>query len=169
MFSLRLACEIPENFVAITALTANLPTNAKDLCNPKKGTNLIIINGSSDPIVPYEGGDVTLFGRSRGKIFSTDDTIQHFKSIYHCGSVKTKIIPRSKEDDSTQVNLSSWQCGSGSLNLIKINEGGHSWPGGVAYLPESIIGKTSMQFSASDIIADLVESNGKLLEKDLFP
>jgi polyhydroxybutyrate depolymerase len=169
MFSLRLACEMPEKFVAITAITANLPTTAKDVCIPKKGTNLTIINGSSDPIVPYDGGEVTLFGKSRGKIYSTDETIQHFKNIYSCGSVKTKIIPKSNEEDPTQASLSSWRCNTGSLYLIKINQGGHSWPGGVAYLPKSLIGLTSNQFSASKLIADLVQSNGKISESNLKP
>lgn len=46
-------------------------------------------------------------------------------------------------------------CGlSGYLVSIAALGGGHTWPGGNQYLPERIIGKTSMDIDASEIIWD---------------
>ncbi|PJE01778.1 MAG: hypothetical protein CK427_09670 [Leptospira sp.] len=169
MFVLRLACEVPEKFLAITALTANLPSTAKDVCSPAKGTNLTIINGSADPLVPYDGGNVIVFGRNRGEIISTSATLEHFESFYKCSNSQTKTIHSPTESDPTEVLLSQKKCSSGSINLLKIENGGHTWPGGIVYLPEAIIGKTSNQFSASKLIADLIKNKGKLIEKELQP
>jgi len=36
--------------------------------------------------------------------------------------------------------------------LYATGGGGHTWPGGLQYFPESIIGKTSREFNASEII-----------------
>ena len=36
--------------------------------------------------------------------------------------------------------------------IIAVIGGGHTWPGGLQYLPESVIGKTSREFNASEVI-----------------
>ncbi|MCX6008557.1 MAG: hypothetical protein NTW48_00675 [Chloroflexi bacterium] len=36
--------------------------------------------------------------------------------------------------------------------LYAIEGGGHTWPGGLQYLPELVIGKTSREFNASEVI-----------------
>jgi len=36
--------------------------------------------------------------------------------------------------------------------IIAVSGGGHTWPGGLQYLPESVIRKTSREFNASDVI-----------------
>lgn len=33
--------------------------------------------------------------------------------------------------------------------LYTVTGGGHTWPGGLQYLPEGVIGRTTTQFSAS--------------------
>ena len=35
-----------------------------------------------------------------------------------------------------------------------VSDGGHTWPGGVQYLPERWIGPTSRDFAASEVIAE---------------
>jgi len=36
--------------------------------------------------------------------------------------------------------------------LYATGGGGHTWPGGLQYFPESIIGKTPREFNASEVI-----------------
>jgi polyhydroxybutyrate depolymerase len=162
MMSLRLACEIPDRFVSITAFTASLPIKAKELCKPSQAIHLIIVNGSKDPIVPYEGGEVSLFRKSRGSILSTLESAELFANAYRCYSPQNYSIPKILLDDPTSLNVKEWKCGEGSVQTITVQEGGHSWPGGINYLPESIIGKTSKQMNASSFLIDLIQKKGNI-------
>jgi polyhydroxybutyrate depolymerase len=59
----RLAMEGPVEIAAVAAVAANLPTPDASSC-PQQGrtSRVMLIHGTSDPINPYQGGTVTLFG-----------------------------------------------------------------------------------------------------------
>src|ERR1700682_6363793 len=59
----RLAIETPDEVAAVAALGANLPTPDTSSC-PQRGrtARVMLANGTLDPINPYEGGKVTIFG-----------------------------------------------------------------------------------------------------------
>ncbi|WCL50597.1 alpha/beta hydrolase family esterase [Leptospira sp. GIMC2001] len=168
MFALRLACEIPEQFVSIVSITSNLPINAEDKCTNTRRTNLTVINGTADPIVPFNGGVVSLFNKERGAILSTTDTMNHFRKIYQCSSSQSNIdLNKLFSNDPTSIQWKSWDCQSKQLNLIEIINGGHTWPGGSSYMPEFVIGKVSRELNASRLIGDLVKTKGKI-SKDIL-
>jgi len=48
--------------------------------------------------------------------------------------------------------MTAEKTGSDRKLIIAVIGGGHTWPGGLQYLPESIIGKTSREFNASEVI-----------------
>jgi polyhydroxybutyrate depolymerase len=56
----RLALEAPTRFRAIAAVAANVPTPRNFKCKPAgDGTSsVMIMNGTEDPLVPYDGGEV---------------------------------------------------------------------------------------------------------------
>ena len=45
--------------------------------------------------------------------------------------------------------MTAKKTGSDRKLIIAVIGGGHTWPGGLQYLPEAIIGKTSREFNAS--------------------
>jgi polyhydroxybutyrate depolymerase len=58
-----LALEMPDTFAALAAVAANLPIEANLDCQPsQRPVSIAILNGTNDPINPYNGGLVTLFG-----------------------------------------------------------------------------------------------------------
>ena len=76
----RLATEAADEIAAVVAVAANLPSADASSC-PQKGrtSRVMLVNGTGDPINPYEGGMVTLFGfGSRGAVMSAMATAQHF-------------------------------------------------------------------------------------------
>jgi polyhydroxybutyrate depolymerase len=61
--ALRLALETPDLLTAITAVGANLPAPSGNDCrlrDAEMAPSLLLINGSADPINPWEGGRVLL-------------------------------------------------------------------------------------------------------------
>jgi len=69
MMALRLICEAPELIAAAAPIAANLPAELIDHCRPIRATPLLLMNGTADPIVPYDGGALAFGG---GQVLSTD-------------------------------------------------------------------------------------------------
>ena len=62
--ALRLALEAPARFRAVAAVSASVPTPDNFKCRTpgQSASSVMIMNGTKDPIVPFEGGEVSLFG-----------------------------------------------------------------------------------------------------------
>jgi polyhydroxybutyrate depolymerase len=76
----RLALELPDRITAIGVVGANLPTDENCACEETgRPIPVIIINGTRDPINPYDGGSVTLFGfANRGAVRSARQSAEYF-------------------------------------------------------------------------------------------
>lgn len=156
MMSLRLACEVPGIIDGIVAVTANLPERPDGLnCKANATVNITIINGTEDPLVPYEGGYVTVLGRKHGRVISTADTFAFWKDRNKCTGEKQEPFQNDPSIDDTEVmHYTATGCQKGDVTLYKIKGGGHTWPGGVPYLPGFLVGKVSNQIDAGEIIKD---------------
>jgi polyhydroxybutyrate depolymerase len=78
----RLALEAPEQFRAVAAVAANVPTPENFKCKPAgQGTSsVLIMNGTEDPLNPFDGGEARLFGLflDRGPVLSSRDSVRYF-------------------------------------------------------------------------------------------
>lgn len=156
--SVRLALDLSDKIAAIAPVTAQLPLALQDK-TPKQPISVMIVNGTEDPIVPYQGGHVRLFrfGRSRGEILSTADTIEHFRLQNNCQATPKKIsLPDKDPNDSTRVEMEQYTgCADQTeVTLVKMIGGGHTWPGGAQYLKPKLIGRVSKDINAGAMIID---------------
>ena len=53
-----------------------LPVSLEDDCAEGPPVGLAVLNGTADPLVPYDGGQITLLGKERGGTLSTDRTMR---------------------------------------------------------------------------------------------
>ena len=126
----RLALEAPSRFRAVAAVAANAPTPENFKCKPAgQGTSsVLIMNGTKDPLNPFEGGEVKLFGLlRRGRVRSSRESGQYFAGLNHLtGPPETKESPGTGEDHVEQV---LWRNGSSvEVELLAIHGGGHGLP-----------------------------------------
>jgi polyhydroxybutyrate depolymerase len=155
IFSQRLACDLPDQIAAIGAVTGSLAEALEPACTPSRPVPVLMIMGEADPFVPWNGGVVK--GLGYGPVLSVPDTIAHW--VAHNGCDATPTItqePDRAPNDGTTVRRESYtNCHTGAdVTLYAVVNGGHTWPGGVQYLPESTIGKTSRDIDATTIIWD---------------
>lgn len=154
--STRLLCDRADIFRGGAILTAQISEAYAPKCSPSLPVAVMVMNGTDDPLVPYEGGDVKLFkkGKSRGKIISTDAFVEFWKGENGCQTaLPAKTLP-DLEADGTRVVVRKYKdCRDrGALELYRIEGGGHTWPGGKQYLGEKVIGKTCRDIVACDVI-----------------
>jgi polyhydroxybutyrate depolymerase len=151
--SARLACDLSEKLAAVAIVGASISTTAAAACRPTNSISVLIMQGTSDPLVSFDGGPLGKNGH-RGEILSHDAAVQKFASLNHCPAEPAGSHIPDTAHDGTAIDVSIYSCcASGSeVRSYAIVNGGHTWPGGIQYLPQSIIGKTSHNLEASETI-----------------
>lgn len=151
--SLRLACDLSDIFAAVAAVTANMPQDIIDRCNPNP-IGVLIMNGTNDPILPYQGGEVRVLNQSRGVVLSTEDSVNFWLSVNGCASNRISSTFDVDHSDKTAVIMTLYDsCQTDyPVALYRIEGGGHSWPGAPQYLTEDSVGPTSRDINASEVI-----------------
>lgn len=159
MFSERLACDLSNKISAIAAISGQLPVDYRPRCKPANPISVMQIGGTSDPIVPYDGGHVADFGGrgEGGTVLSVEATANFWARNNGCKGGKTQVeMPHPRIFDKTRIRQERYaDCPStGRVVVYTVEDGGHAWPGGPQYLPAVIVGRASRQMDASSAIAD---------------
>ena len=84
MFSHYLAAKLSAQIAAIAPVVGGMPEPLEKVFNPESAISVLIFNGTADPLVPYQGGDITAFGKKRGRIISTDGAAKKWATQAHC-------------------------------------------------------------------------------------
>jgi polyhydroxybutyrate depolymerase len=157
MMSYRLACELSEKIAAIAPVAGNVPEDIVPQCSPSKPVSVLVISGTDDPLVPWDGGHVTgPFGSKKlGKVLSVNDSIHYWIDHNNCNSTpEVTWLPDTDPSDGTLVWREVYGQGNNGTEVILygIKCGGHTWPDGLQYLSKIIIGKTCRDINANEII-----------------
>ena len=128
----RLALELPDRIAAVAPVAASLPDDANFDCEKSgKPVAVLVMNGTKDPMNPYEGGEAALYGiwASRGTVLSTDGTVRYFAELAgHHGAPRVVQYPDVNTHDHSRAELQIWNNGSGpEVVLLKIEGGGHTF------------------------------------------
>ena len=127
----RLALEAPFRCRAVAAVAANVPTPENFKCKPAgQGTSsILIMNGTKDPLNPFDGGDVSLFGLfiSRGKVRSSRGSAQYFADLNNITG--TPEASETEVADGVRVERVLWRNDSHvEVEFVAIHGGGHAMP-----------------------------------------
>ena len=151
--SSRLGCELSNRIAAIAVDAATIEaTTIASSCNPGRPVPAIYIHGTLDPLVPFTGGTVS--PGAGGTAISHFQAIDKWITINGCNTTPTITdLPDIANDGTTikQRVYSNTTNGSEVVSYVILN-GGHTWPQGYQYLNELIIGKTSQDMNACEVI-----------------
>jgi polyhydroxybutyrate depolymerase len=124
--SIRLALEAPSRFRAVAAVSANVPSPENYKCKSAgPGTSVMIMNGTKDPLVPFNGGEVNLLGLfyKGGNVRSSRESGQFFADLNHIAGTPVT------NHDAARVEQVLWRNGSNTeVELFAIHGGGHGIP-----------------------------------------
>ena len=135
---LRLALETPEFARAYAAVVASIPTPENMAAvQTRRAVSMLIMNGTKDPLNPWDGGEVVLRGvwGSRGMVMSTPASIDYFRALAGLDAAAdvTAFADRDSTDGST-VERSLWTApGKPRVALYAIKGGGHDVPHPATY------------------------------------
>jgi polyhydroxybutyrate depolymerase len=127
----RLALEAPSRFRAVAAVAANVPAPGNFKCKPAgQGTSsVMIMNGTKDPLVPFDGGEVNLLGLfyRNGKVRSSRESGQYFADLNSIAG--TPETNETQVADGVYVEQVLWRNDSKvEVELVATHGGGHGIP-----------------------------------------
>jgi len=127
--SLRLALEAPSRFRAVAAVAASVPTPENFKCKAAgTGTSVMIMNGTKDPLVPFDGGEVNLLGwfYKGGNVRPARESAQYYADLNQLAGT-----PETNQTVVAGVTVEQVLWGKDSkteVELLAIHGGGHGLP-----------------------------------------
>jgi polyhydroxybutyrate depolymerase len=152
--ALRLALEAPSRFRAVAAVSDSEPAPQNFKCTPPAhGTSsVMIMNGTADPLVPFEGGEVSLFGLfiKRGKVLSSRESARYFADLNHITGLPEGV--EKQFADGVQVEQILWRNDStAQVELVVVRGGGHGMPQPYQRHPR-LLGPSTMEPNGPEMI-----------------
>lgn len=158
----RLAIELSDKIAAAAPVCGNIPADLKSL--PANSVAIMMINGTDDPLVPFEGGYVHFNKKKLGKILSTSESASFWVKNNKISSTPViSALPDTNTADSCHVLKTTFgeREEPREVVLITIEGGGHTWAGGWQYINERWIGKTCRDFDACIMIWEFCKLHSK--------
>jgi polyhydroxybutyrate depolymerase len=133
-----LACEMGDQIAAV-GVVAGLYTNC-----PAR-TPLIAFHGTKDPIVPFDGGDISI-SPGDDNIPPIRRSVSEWAVAQGCDGLAAITHTTAAIELSTYHNCTA---GDGEALLYTVIGGGHTWPGTPFDIPADIVGVTTHDIDAT--------------------
>jgi polyhydroxybutyrate depolymerase len=151
----RLACARDVPIAAIAVVAASMDKGMD--YTPVHALPVMYIQGTADPLVPYDGG--MMKKGAGGEIYSHSEILQQWAVADSCNNKPIVTHLPDNTGDGTTITREEYSNANG-LKVIgySIINGGHTWPGGTQYLPKFLVGGVSHNLNACQAIWDFVKN-----------
>lgn len=155
IFAHFLAAHRSDKIAAIAPVAAGIANPFHEQFQPTHAVSVLMIQGTDDRFVPYDGGPILPGSREdRGKVISTQEAASLWVKANGCQPDATEeLLPDRDPNDGCRVRALRWSsCRDGSaVWLYRVEGGGHTWPGGIQYLPRAIVGRVTHDIDSQNI------------------
>jgi poly(3-hydroxybutyrate) depolymerase len=147
--AIKVGCSMAERIAAIAPVGAAMPKTM--VCLPSRPMSVVMINGTSDPVVPHDGGTEH---NLQLPVVSVADSAKAWARIDRCAEkpTQTKLQAHSKGGMETKVETFDGCQQDSQVVSYSVKGGGNTWPGGEQYEVEKQVGKTSQDLNANEAI-----------------
>jgi polyhydroxybutyrate depolymerase len=129
--TMMLVCARADLFAAAASVIMNLTEASAQACHPSRPVPMLLMNGTADPLIPYDGGRGTSRFAAEG-FWSTEKTLEFWRRANGCDlkdASTTDLGDRNPEDQSTVTQITSHCPQARDVVLYRVNGGGHRMPG----------------------------------------
>ena len=147
LMSMRVACESTA-FAAYGIVLGTFERAGLDLCQPTAAYPMIMLNGTHDPAIPWDGrGNVVVSVPATRDFWvqngGCDDTVFY------------EIVPNNAADGMRTSTYTWTRCADGMVfTFVPTHYGEHAWPGGLD-------GSGTQDFRATDMLWEFYQSEKK--------
>ncbi|MCB9449929.1 MAG: prolyl oligopeptidase family serine peptidase [Anaerolineaceae bacterium] len=131
MMTERMACETSDLFAAFAPVGGTMPIDFGAICRDAPVTPIILIHGTADVSIPWNGLVQQIGGRTYNVLLSVPDTINFWAIHNGCGIEGYSFEDLPQNDPRTAVRHHTFtDCTDGAdVEVYSIAGGGHNWPG----------------------------------------
>jgi polyhydroxybutyrate depolymerase len=159
IFSHYLAAHLSARIAAIAPVVGGIADPPDAWLRPEQPVSVLMLQGTRDPLVPYHGGAVAF---DRGKIIDTEEAARRWAALNGGREPVREPLPADGKDRCGGLRTIYPGGRDGSeVTLVRLDGGGHTWPGGAQYLPERLIGRVCRDFDATVLIWDFFKAHPK--------
>lgn len=136
--SYTLAGELSDRIAAVASVTGSISYDRFPAIAPSHPTPVMEIHGTADGTVPYYGSDIFL---------PIEDVVDYWVNYNGCNPTAEVIeVPDINPGDGCTATHFIYSGGANGTNveLFRINDGGHTWPGTIF-----LLGVTNKDINAS--------------------
>jgi polyhydroxybutyrate depolymerase len=153
----RLGSELSDRIAAIAPIAGPMGT---ETCHPKRPVSVMHFHGTDDEAVPFKGGKGRI-DPSGTEYYSVEHSIQEWVKADRCEGKPTMVELPDRVDDGTKVICKSYSGGTkgAEVVLIVIKGGGHTWPGREFGQELKMLGRSSKDISANDMMWEFFEKH----------
>lgn len=166
MMTHRLGIEIGNKLTAIAAIIANMP---EKLSGQKVSVapSILIMNGTDDPMMPWNGGNVRVLGKEYGTVLSTDQTARFWVSAAGLPQQATTEYLDDVANDGCTVEVDRYSADGRreEVVLYRIKGGGHNLPGGNTPDRPRLLGRKCMDINGAEIVWLFFQKHSRSAQK----
>jgi polyhydroxybutyrate depolymerase len=149
LMAMKVGCSMADRIAAIAPVGAAMPKSM--ICLPSRPLPVVMINGTSDPVVPYGGGTEH---NLQLPVVSVQDSAKAWARIDRCSEKPTESKLAAHEKGGMEVKVETFDgCHEGAQVVsYSVKGAGNTWPGGEQYEVEKQVGKTASDPNANETI-----------------
>jgi polyhydroxybutyrate depolymerase len=138
--SYDMACFLSHRVAAVASVTGSMDRLHVSACNPQHPLPVMEVHGTADGAVPFSGDNNKM---------AMDSILKFWVDFNECEAVaQFSLVPDTSVSDNCYAEHHVFLNGKygSKVELYKIINGGHTWPGATPYPPS---GNTCFDFSAT--------------------
>ena len=120
----RAACEMTDQLASVILVSGAGPRDMTQRCKPSRPLPIMVVFGTADTVVPYEGGQVANNGgKSRGQVAPVREMLDIWRGVNGCTNIESVPVAATS---SIVIALRGTGCRA-DLVHFKVAGGGHDW------------------------------------------
>lgn len=162
MLAHMVACGLSDRIAAAAPVIGTLTEIAAKEYRPGRPIPILMIDGTKDPKVKWEGG--ALLKNNEGRALSVDATVDFWVRHNACDPTPERIwLPHRGAKHWTRVwrDVYKGNTPDSEVVLYTVEGGGHTWPGGALFQMQFRLGHVNRDFSATDVIWEFFKRHPK--------
>ena len=149
----RLTCLYPGVFAAAAPVMALMPRYLQEDCSSNLPIPILMIHGTNDYIIKEH--TTSVWAGDKYAVLPMEKTVSYWVHRNHSNPEPSRVLlPDHDPDDSTRIERILFAAGLAETIYYRVKGGGHTWPGGTERAPTFIVGRTSQDMDASEVIRE---------------
>ncbi len=124
LMAARAACDMADSLSAAVLVSGAGPRDVAQRCRPSRPVPVMLVFGTADSVVPYDGGQVAPYaGKARGLVAPVREVLDLWRSANGCASSEQQDLPGAPR---LVVRSSGTGCRAAVVHY-RVQGGGHEW------------------------------------------